>query len=153
MRSIWSMNSPNKNLSIKSMFSLVAIFSHSDTNQEEGFRFESLEDVETSAGCTLDILNILTDQTVLQKIQSGCDVAVNQAVNLSHVVELQGRDVVVRSAAVEAEQPQLTAGRRLGTLRMRVRDVEKFSSWLASSTTTIRRRGSSCTATTEFPTV
>ena len=25
---------------------------------------------------------------VLQKIQSGCDVAVNQAVNLSHVVEL-----------------------------------------------------------------
>ena len=70
------------------MFPLVAIFSHSDTNQEEEFRFESLEDVETSAGCSLDILNILTDQTVLQKIQSGCDVAVNQAVNLSHVVEL-----------------------------------------------------------------
>lgn len=60
----------------------------SDTNQEEEFHFESLEDVETSAGCPLDILNILTDQKVLQKIQSGCDVAVNQAVNLSHVVEL-----------------------------------------------------------------
>ena len=69
-------------------FSLIPIFSSSDTNQEEQFHFESLEDVETSAGCPLDTLNILTDQSVLQKIQSGCNVAVNQAVNLSHVVEL-----------------------------------------------------------------
>ena len=36
----------------------------------------------------MDTLEILTDQMLIQKIQSGCDVAVDQAVNLSHVVEL-----------------------------------------------------------------
>ena len=36
----------------------------------------------------MDTLEILTDQMLIQKIQSGCDEAVDQAVNLSHVVEL-----------------------------------------------------------------
>ena len=47
-----------------------------------------MDDVETAAGCCLNALDILTDPTILQKIQSGCDTAVDQAVNLSHVVEL-----------------------------------------------------------------
>ena len=82
-------------------------FCYSDSNQEEEFHFQSLEDVEESAGCDLDTLNILTDHMVLQKIQSGCDVAVDQAVNLSHVVELYDFPATLKTSDLDDVLHQL----------------------------------------------
>ena len=80
---------------------------HSGSNQETEFHFQSLEDVESSAGCDLDTLDILTDQMVLQKIQSGCDVTVDQAVNLSHVVELHGFPATLKTSDLDDVLHQL----------------------------------------------
>ena len=41
-----------------------------------------------AVGCPLETKQILTDPMVINKIQTGCDMAIDQAVNLSHVVEL-----------------------------------------------------------------
>ena len=55
----------------------------------------------------MDTLDILTDQTVLQKIQSGCDVAVDQAVNLSHVVELHDFPATLKTSDLDDVLHQL----------------------------------------------
>ena len=41
-----------------------------------------------AVGCPLETKQILTDPMVINKIQTGCDMAIDQAVNLSHVIEL-----------------------------------------------------------------
>ena len=45
-------------------------------------------DVEASAQCALDTVEILTAPMVLEKIQTGCEVTVEEAASLSHIVEL-----------------------------------------------------------------
>ena len=47
-----------------------------------------MSDVEASAECSLETIEILTAPMVLEKIQTGCDVTVEQATSLSHIVEL-----------------------------------------------------------------
>ena len=44
--------------------------------------------MEVAVGCPLETKQILTDPMVINKIQTGCDMAIDQAVNLSHVIEL-----------------------------------------------------------------
>ena len=57
-------------------------------NEDGKFDFDSITAVEVAVGCPLETKQILTDPMVINKIQTGCDMAIDQAVNLSHVIEL-----------------------------------------------------------------
>ena len=50
--------------------------------------FQSLSEVETLSESSLSTLEILTEPMVIQKIQTGCDITVDETASLSHIVEL-----------------------------------------------------------------